>query len=68
VSLTSKRDWDLAAADVILAEAGGQLVDLDGRKPVYNNPAAIQGATIAAGPGLIEPLLAALREKNSLKT
>ena len=67
VSLTSKRDWDLAAADIILNEAGGQLVDLDGRKPVYNGPAAIQGATIAAGPGLISPLLAALREKNSLK-
>ena len=68
VSLTSKRDWDLAAADIILAEAGGRLVDLDGTEAAYNGPAAIQGATIAAGPGLIEPLLAALREKNSLKT
>jgi myo-inositol-1(or 4)-monophosphatase len=67
VSLTSKRDWDLAAADIILNEAGGQLVDLDGRKPVYNGPAAIQSATIAAGPGLIGPLLKTLQEKNSLK-
>jgi len=67
VSLTSKRDWDLAAADIILTEAGGQLVDLDGKRPVYNGPAAIQGATIAAGPGLIAPLLAVVQEKNSLK-
>ena len=67
VSLTSKRDWDLAAADVIIREAGGRLVDLDGREPIYNGPDAIQGATIAAGPGLIAPLLTALREKNSLK-
>jgi myo-inositol-1(or 4)-monophosphatase len=68
ISLTSKRDWDLAAADIILAEAGGQLVNLDGKEATYNGPSAIQGATIAAGPGLIHPLLAALREKNSLKT
>jgi len=68
VSLTTKRDWDLAAADIILTEAGGQLVNLDGRKPLYNGPAAIQGATVAAGPKLIDPLLAALRQKNSLKT
>jgi myo-inositol-1(or 4)-monophosphatase len=68
VSLTSKRDWDLAAADIILAEAGGRLVDLDGKTAIYNAPAAIHGATIAAGPGLIGPLLAALKEKNSLKT
>lgn len=68
VSLTSKRDWDLAAADIILHEAGGQIVDLDGRMPVYNGPEAVQGATVAAGPGLIQPLLAALRQKNSLKT
>ena len=67
VSLTSKRDWDLAAADVILAEAGGRLVDWDGKPASYNSPAAIQGATIAAGPGLIHPLLTELREKNSLK-
>jgi myo-inositol-1(or 4)-monophosphatase len=68
VSLTGKRDWDLAAADIIIREAGGRLVDLDGREPVYNVPAAIQGATIAAGPGLIDPLLTALRQKNSLKS
>ena len=33
VSLTSKRDWDLAAADIILGEAGGRLVDRDGTTP-----------------------------------
>src|SRR5262249_26501094 len=46
VSLTAKRDWDLAAADIILTEAGGKLVDLDGKAPLYNGPAAIQGATV----------------------
>ena len=68
VSLTNKRDWDLAAADIVLSEAGGALVDEEDRLPVYNNAAAIQGTTVAAGPQLIQPLLAELRKKNSLKT
>ena len=67
ISLTLKRDWDLAAADLILAEAGGRLVGGDGAALRYNRAQAIQGATIAAGPGLIAPLLAGLVAKNSLK-
>ena len=67
ISLTLKRDWDLAAADIILAEAGGRLVGADGADLRYNRAQAIQGATVAAGPGLIGPLLAELAAKNSLK-
>ncbi|MEO8895918.1 MAG: inositol monophosphatase family protein, partial [Rhizomicrobium sp.] len=67
ISLTTKRDWDMAAADIILAEAGGQLVGPDGNPLVYNRASALQGATIASGPGLIHPLLAELTAKNSLK-
>jgi myo-inositol-1(or 4)-monophosphatase len=67
ISLTLKRDWDLAAADIILAEAGGRLAGADGAALRYNRAQAIQGATIAAGPGLIGPLLAELAAKNSLK-
>lgn len=67
ISLTAKRDWDLAAADIILAEAGGQLVGADGARLRYNRAQAMQGATIAAGPSLIAPLLAELAAKNSLK-
>jgi myo-inositol-1(or 4)-monophosphatase len=67
ISLTVKRDWDLAAADIILAEACGQLVGADGLPLAYNRGPAVQGATIAAGPGLIAALLAELAAKNSLK-
>ena len=67
ISLTAKRDWDLAAADIILAEAGGRLVGADGAPLRYNRAEAIQGATIAAGPELIAPLFAQLAAKNSLK-
>ena len=67
ISLTTKRDWDLAAADIILSEASGRLVDGDGQPLAYNRPMAIQGATIAAGPGLIAPFLTELAAKNLLK-
>jgi myo-inositol-1(or 4)-monophosphatase len=67
ISLNAKRDWDLAAADVILSEAGGKMVGADGQALLYNRAPALQGSTIAAGPGLIEPLLAELAAKNSLK-
>ena len=67
ISLTAKRDWDLAAADIILAEAGGRMVGADGGPLTYNRAAAVQGATVAAGAGLIGPLLAELAAKNLLK-
>lgn len=67
ISLTNKHDWDLAAADIIVSEAGGQLVDSTGKPLAYNRSRAVQGATIAAGPGLIAPLIAELAEKNSFK-
>ncbi|MBS0279825.1 MAG: 3'(2'),5'-bisphosphate nucleotidase CysQ [Proteobacteria bacterium] len=67
ISLTTKRDWDMAAADIVLGEAGGRLVGPDGALLTYNSPLALQGATIASGPGLTGPLLAEIAAKNSLK-
>ena len=52
VSLTAKRDWDLAAADVILHEAGGLLTDTSGAVLIYNRPVTKQASLIAANPGL----------------
>jgi len=52
VSLSAKRDWDLAAADIIVREAGGRVSDLSGAPLRYNGPEAIQPGLIAAGPGL----------------
>jgi len=52
VSLTSKRDWDLAAADVILHEAGGRLTDSAGRILRYNRASTLQSSLVAAGPKL----------------
>jgi myo-inositol-1(or 4)-monophosphatase len=63
VSLKPKRDWDLAAADLILWEAGGKLTDAAGQKLIYNRPDACQHATIAAGPLLHGRLLAQAAQK-----
>jgi 3'-phosphoadenosine 5'-phosphosulfate (PAPS) 3'-phosphatase len=67
VSLTAKGDWDLAAAYNILQEAGGRLGGGDGTPLAYNGAAAVQGATIAAGPDLLDPLMRELAAKNLLK-
>jgi myo-inositol-1(or 4)-monophosphatase len=68
VSLSVKRDWDLAAADLILREAGGLLTDETGAALIYNRAAATQRASIAAGPQLHAALLAHLRQKEGLES
>lgn len=44
----NSHDWDLAAADLILKRAGGELVDLDGRGLVYNRHQVTHGVLCAA--------------------
>lgn len=62
LGLVSKdsRDWDLAAADLILREAGGLVCDLDGHPTVYNRPEPRHGELIAVPRAMREPALAAL--------
>ncbi len=54
------RDWDLAGADLILREAGGAVVGLDGRAPVYNRREPIHGELIAVPEALRAEVLAGL--------
>jgi myo-inositol-1(or 4)-monophosphatase len=49
-------DWDLAAADLILVEAGGRLIALDGAAPLYNEADPHHGPLVAAPPQLAEDL------------
>lgn len=42
-------DWDLAAADLILHEAGGVITDFAGRTLRYNRPLVVHESLIAAG-------------------
>jgi myo-inositol-1(or 4)-monophosphatase len=62
VSLTPKRDWDLAAADVILHEAGGLLTDARGNLLHYNRASTLQSSLVAAGPALHTAIVDLLRQ------
>lgn len=50
-------DWDIAAADLILREAGGRLLDRHGRAPLYAGEVIRHGA-LAAGSGELLAVLA----------
>ena len=43
------RDWDLAAADLIVHEAGGRMTMLSGEPIGYNRPDVRHGVLVAAG-------------------
>jgi len=58
---TNAWDWDIAAADLIVLEAGGLLTGLDGSQPRYNRERPRHGVLAAAGPRLHKPLLAAVQ-------
>ena len=62
LSLTDKSDWDVAAGDLIVAEAGGRVTTRDGEQPRYNQPRPIQQGVLCAGPALHERLLQRLTE------
>jgi myo-inositol-1(or 4)-monophosphatase len=52
-------DWDIAAADVILGEAGGRLAEASGRPLDYNRSETNHGVLFGASAAMIGPLLAA---------
>jgi myo-inositol-1(or 4)-monophosphatase len=52
VARSGAYDWDLAAADLLVNEAGGRLVDLDGKRPRYNGADRRHPALVASTPGL----------------
>lgn len=60
LAAANANDWDLAAPDLLVHEAGGKLTDAEGRVPVYNLASHIHGALIAAGSALHPRLVSAL--------
>ncbi|MCC6948018.1 MAG: 3'(2'),5'-bisphosphate nucleotidase CysQ [Bradyrhizobiaceae bacterium] len=56
----NSRDWDLAAADLLVHEAGGALTSIAGRRLIYDRPDTEHPALVTAGSGLHPALLAAL--------
>jgi myo-inositol-1(or 4)-monophosphatase len=54
------RDWDLAAADLLVHEAGGAFTTATGVRLVYDQPAAEHPSLVAAGIDLHQELIAAI--------
>ncbi len=54
ISSPNARDWDIAAADVILNEAGVALEEVEGGELTYNRSSSQRGMLVAAPKSLIE--------------
>ena len=52
----NSHDWDLAAADLILHEAGGRLLDRKGARPLYAGPEVRHGVLVAGSGDLLSTL------------
>ncbi|WP_445501480.1 inositol monophosphatase family protein [Microvirga sp. G4-2] len=57
----NSQDWDIAAADLILREAGGRLTDFAGLPPTYNKPHPSHGEMIAVASRLHPRAIGAMR-------
>jgi myo-inositol-1(or 4)-monophosphatase len=68
LSAAHSHDWDIAAADLILHEAGGKLTGLDGRAPVYNRRDLEHGALAAASAATHADLVAAIVRAQRVET
>jgi myo-inositol-1(or 4)-monophosphatase len=62
ISLSEKSEWDVAAGDLIVREAGGRVTTGEGKLLRYNQPRPVQRGVVCAGPALHERLLERLRE------
>lgn len=61
ITIRPKADWDLAAADLILSEAGGRCVDSKGAGLKYNRAVPMHPIIVAGAATLIEPMLERLQ-------
>ena len=57
VAGANSHDWDVAAADLLVEEAGGRLMEAAGERLQYNRARIRRGALLAAPAGLAPRLL-----------
>lgn len=58
-------DWDLAAADLLVHEAGGAMTNLSGDRLVYNLHDPVHGAVLAAGRSRHAAMLEIVRSRHA---
>lgn len=61
LSLTGKSEWDLAAATLLVQEAGGKVTDAGGTNLRFNQPVTRIDGLIAANPKLHKALFRRMR-------
>lgn len=61
LALSAKSDWDLAAADLIVGQAGGAITGAGGKTMHYNQATPRHKPVLAAGPHLHNEILEYLR-------
>jgi myo-inositol-1(or 4)-monophosphatase len=59
----NSHDWDLAAADLLVHEAGGAITPFAGGPVIYNSPVPRHGALVAAGRDRHATLIDLLRDR-----
>jgi myo-inositol-1(or 4)-monophosphatase len=65
VASPGSHDWDLAAADLLVHEAGGALTDFAGRPLTYSNARGAHGALVAAGHNRHDTLINLVRDRET---
>jgi myo-inositol-1(or 4)-monophosphatase len=65
VASPGSHDWDLAAADLLVHEAGGALTDFVGRPLTYSNAHGAHGALVAAGQARHDTLINLVRDRET---
>jgi len=66
VASRTSRDWDLAAADLLVHEAGGALTTVGGTKLAYNGISTVHDVLVAAGLMRHQTLAVLLRKHHDL--
>ena len=56
IAFGKKHDWDLAPGDLIVHEAGGRTLDLDGKRFVYNRTSTRQNGLMAGSKALLDEI------------
>ena len=65
VASPGSHDWDLAAADLLVHEAGGALTDFAGRPLTYSNAHGAHSALVAAGQARHDTLINLVRDRET---
>ena len=58
----NSHDWDLAAADLILSESGGALLNHDARPLIYGGQTLQHGALVASSGNLLQEMLSVVAD------